>query len=162
MKGAITWAGPTTPLSAQRIGHGFTRSRGIWSIHLTVSNSINRAPCYFGRMWNIQKLVTWPGNIHPKKKKKRLGNSRCYVPPTLEDKHSLKVKRVGVVPPEFETESQCIKLHNCIPKKSRSHACKSCIKIPTVWKWIRIVSDSSKSDTEYKQYAPLHNRLSVF
>ena len=32
---------------------------------------------------------------------------------------------------EFENESQCIKLHSCIPKKSRTHACKSCIEIPT-------------------------------
>ena len=138
MNGAITWVGPTTPLSAQRIGYRFTRSRGIWSIHLTVSNSINRGPCYFGRLWNIQKLVIWPGNIRPKKQ--RPGNSGCYVPPTLEDKQSLKVKRVGVVPPEFENESQCIKLHSCIPKKSRSHAYS--VKVN------RIVSDSSKSDSE--------------
>ena len=34
--------------------------------------------------------------------------------------------------PEFENESQCIKLHSCIPKKKgRTHACKSCIEIPT-------------------------------
>ena len=56
-------------------------------------------------------------------KKERPGNSRYFVPPTLEDKHSLKVNRVGAVPPEFENESQCIKLHSCIPKKvDRVHA----------------------------------------
>ena len=47
MNGAITWAGPTTPLSAQRIGYRFTRSRWIWSIHLTVSNSMNSGACIY-------------------------------------------------------------------------------------------------------------------
>ena len=31
----------------------------------------------------------------------------------------IKIKRVGVVPPEFENESQSIKLHSCIPKKKK-------------------------------------------
>ena len=56
--------------------------------------------------------------------KKRPGNSRYFVPPTLEDKHSLKVKRVGAVPPEFENESHACKSYTAaFPKKvDRMHA----------------------------------------
>ena len=49
-------------------------------------------PCHFGRMWNIQKLETWPGNIQSKNKNKRPGNSSCSVLLTLEDKQSQSKK----------------------------------------------------------------------
>ena len=56
---------------------------------------------------------------------------------------------------EFENEPQCIKLHSCIPKKSKTHACKSCIEIPTgeceskLWASLQKVTQSTNSMLPY-------------